>query len=63
MKGKDAAQTLEVLTPSNIENLVLNSQRYSFLTNEQGGILAVIMVTHTGNALFVVIDAAVKNRI
>lgn len=62
LSGNDAARTLEALIPSNIENLALNSQRYSVLTNEQGGILDDIMVTNTGNALFIVINAACKEQ-
>lgn len=62
LSGNDAARTLEALIPSNIENLALHAQRYSVLTNEQGGILDDIMVTNTGDALFVVINAACKEQ-
>ncbi|MGB1799400.1 MAG: glycine cleavage system aminomethyltransferase GcvT [Gammaproteobacteria bacterium] len=62
LSGNDAARTLEALIPSNIENLALNAQRYSVLTNEQGGILDDIMATNTGDALFVVINAACKEQ-
>ena len=62
LSGNDAIRTLEALTPGNIENLSLNSQRYSILTNEQGGILDDIMITNTDNALFVVINAACKEQ-
>ena len=62
LSGNDATRTLEALIPSKIENLALNAQRYSVLTNEQGGILDDIMVTNTGDALFVVINAACKEQ-
>jgi aminomethyltransferase len=61
LSGNDAMRTLESLTPGNIENLPVNSQRYSVFTNERGGILDDIMVTNLGNTLFVVINAACKD--
>lgn len=62
LTGANATKTLAALCPGDIEYLGLNRQRYSVLTNNQGGILDDIMVTNTGDALFVVINAACKEK-
>lgn len=62
LSGDDAIQTMESLIPGDLESLPLNSQCYSVLSNEQGGIIDDIMITNTGDALFVVINAACKEE-
>lgn len=62
LRGNDAIQTMESLIPGSLESLPLNSQCYSVLSNEQGGIIDDIMITNTGDALFVVINAACKEE-
>ena len=56
--GADAA--LEALVPSNMRELKPGRQRYSFFTNDDGGILDDLMVANRGDHLFVVVNAACK---
>lgn len=58
--GPDAAEGLELLAPVDIVGLSQGSQRYALFTNEAGGILDDLMVTHCGDHLFVVVNAACK---
>ncbi len=60
--GKNAAVALESLTPSDIQNLNPNHQRYSVFLNKQAGIIDDLMVTNVDNYLFVVINAACKEK-
>ncbi len=62
LRGEHAAQALEILTPSDIQTLNQNDQRYSVFMNEQAGIIDDLMVTHAGDYLFVVINAACKEN-
>jgi aminomethyltransferase len=58
--GEDLAAALETLVPADIKGLAAGQQRYSQFTNEQGGILDDLMVTSTGDHLFVVCNASCK---
>ncbi len=58
--GPHAAEGLELLVPMDIMGLARNQQRYAVFTNEAGGILDDLMVTHCGDYLFVVVNAACK---
>ncbi len=58
--GADAARALEALVPGDIVGLAPGRMRYTFLTNEAGGILDDLMVTHRGDHLFLVVNAACK---
>lgn len=60
--GEHAAQALETLIPGEIQHLNPNDQRYSLLINEQAGIIDDLMITHAGDYLFVVINAACKEK-
>ena len=60
--GDSAAQFLESLLPSRIQDLPQNAQRYSVFTNEQGGIIDDLMFTNAGDHFFVVINAACKDN-
>jgi len=62
LRDPDAAQRLERLAPMDIIGLKPGRQRYTLLTNEQGGILDDCMVTNTGDQLFLVVNAACKER-
>ena len=68
-EGEDAAQLLETLTPSALQELKPGRQRYSMLLNDQGGILDDLMVarplnplpdTNSDNQLYLVVNAACK---
>ena len=58
--GPHAAEGLEMLVPMDIVGLARHQQRYALFTNEAGGILDDLMVTHCGDYLFVVVNAACK---
>lgn len=54
------AQALETLVPVSILALKPARQRYGIFTNEAGGILDDLMIANTGEALFLVVNAACK---
>jgi aminomethyltransferase len=58
IEGDRAAEALERLVPGNITGLTPGSARYTVLTDEQGGILDDLIVTHAGDHLFVVVNAS-----
>ncbi len=60
LEGAGAAAALESLVPADISDLGVGRQRYALFTNDQGGILDDLMVTNTGDHLFVVVNAARK---
>jgi len=60
--GESCRETLESLVPSDIAGLGHYRQRYTMFTNEAGGILDDLMVTDLGESLFMVVNAACKDR-
>lgn len=62
LSGPGAAAALESLVPIDVVDLGLNRQRYAMFTNEKGGILDDLMVSNTGDHLFVVVNAACKQQ-
>ncbi|MEH6546311.1 MAG: glycine cleavage system aminomethyltransferase GcvT [Sneathiella sp.] len=60
--GENPAAALEVLIPGDIQALGAGDMRYSFLTNEEGGILDDLIVTRREHDLFVVVNAACKEQ-
>jgi aminomethyltransferase len=62
LMGEGAAEALEALVPIDVVGLAENHQRYALLTNDQGGILDDLMVTNTGDHLFVVVNGACKEQ-
>jgi glycine cleavage system T protein (aminomethyltransferase) len=61
LSGAEAARALETLCPSDVIGLAPWRQRYTVLTNEQGGILDDFIVTNAGDHLFLVVNAATKD--
>ncbi|MET3854877.1 glycine cleavage system aminomethyltransferase GcvT [Rhizobium sp. OAE497] len=61
-KYEDAALALESLVPVDILGLAEGRQRYGFFTNDNGGILDDLMITHLDDHLFVVVNAACKEE-
>ncbi|PDT29057.1 glycine cleavage system protein T [Rhizobium sp. L9] len=57
---EDAALALESLVPVDIFGLPAGRQRYGFFTDDTGGILDDLMITHVDDHLFVVVNAACK---
>jgi aminomethyltransferase len=59
---EDAALALESLVPVDILGLSEGRQRYGFFTDENGGILDDLMITHLDDHLFVVVNASCKEQ-
>ncbi|AIC27487.1 aminomethyltransferase (glycine-cleavage system T protein) [Rhizobium etli bv. mimosae str. IE4771] len=57
---EDAALALESLVPVDILGLAEGRQRYGFFTDDTGGILDDLMITHVDDHLFVVVNASCK---
>ncbi|WP_263138441.1 glycine cleavage system aminomethyltransferase GcvT [Pseudomonas sp. RIT-PI-AD] len=62
LRGAEAAAALETLVPVDIIDLPAGMQRYALFTDAEGGILDDLMVANTGDALFVVVNAACKEQ-
>jgi aminomethyltransferase len=60
LEGADRIAALEALVPADLAGLVPGRQRYSFFTNEEGGILDDLMISNQGDWLFLVVNAACK---
>jgi aminomethyltransferase len=60
--GDEAANELERLTPSDIIGLKPGQQKYTVLTNEEGGIIDDIIVTRIESGLRIVVNAACKDK-
>ncbi len=56
-----AAQAFEVIVPGNIMALKDGAIRYTLFTNAEGGILDDLMVTHAGDHIYAVVNAACKD--
>ena len=62
LSGADAASALETLVPIDVVDLAAGHQRYALFTDDNGGILDDLMVTNTGDSLFLVVNAACKHQ-
>jgi aminomethyltransferase len=62
LAGADPGAALERLVPGDIRGLGPQRMRYTLLLNEAGGILDDLMATRLGDRLFVVVNAATKDR-
>jgi aminomethyltransferase len=60
LEGADRIAALEALVPADLAGLAPGRQRYSFFTNDAGGILDDLMISNQGDWLFVVVNAACK---
>ena len=60
VSGGNAASWLETLLPADLVDLEENIQRYSFLTNDSGGIIDDLMVYRLDNEYWLVVNAANK---
>lgn len=60
--GDKAAEVMETLVPGDVAGLTDGRMRYTQFTNAEGGILDDLMVTHAGDDLFVVVNAACKDQ-
>ncbi len=60
--GDDAADELGQLIPSDISGLKSGDQKYTVLTNNDGGILDDIVITRIDTGLMIVVNAACKDK-
>jgi aminomethyltransferase len=60
--GNQAAEELEKLTPGGIVNLKVGQQKYTVLTNTDGGIIDDIIVTRLASGLGLVVNAGCKEK-
>jgi aminomethyltransferase len=60
--GDTAASELERLTPSHITTLKLGEQKYTVLTNRDGGVIDDIIVTRIDSGLMLIVNAACKDK-
>jgi aminomethyltransferase len=62
IQGDAAAGELERLTPSAISGLKPGEQKYTVLTNSDGGIIDDIIISRIGSGLMIVVNAACKDK-
>jgi aminomethyltransferase len=62
ISGDKAVDEFERLTPSNIAGLKPDQQKYTVLTNEDGGIIDDIIVTRMESGLRLIVNAACKDK-
>jgi aminomethyltransferase len=62
LKGDNVAQKLESLAPSAFTNLKEGKARYTFFTNEAGGIMDDLIVSNAGDHFFVVVNASMRHQ-
>jgi aminomethyltransferase len=60
--GDEAASELEQLTPSDIKGLKSGTQKYTVLTNSDGGIIDDIIITRIDSGLMIIVNAACKDK-
>ncbi len=61
LEGEQRVAGLEALLPADVAGLPKGSIRYSFFTNDSGGILDDLMVGNGGDCLHLVVNAACKD--
>ena len=62
ISGDGAASDLEQLTPSDITGLKPGTQKYTVLTNNDGGIIDDIIITGIDSGLMIIVNAACKDK-
>jgi aminomethyltransferase len=62
LTGDDAAVALETIVPSSITPVAEGRGRYTFLTNESGGVIDDLIVTNRGDHLQLVLNAGTKHN-
>ncbi|SJM90305.1 Aminomethyltransferase [Crenothrix polyspora] len=62
VSGDGVADELERLTPSDITGLKSGQQKYTVLTNSDGGSIDDIIITRIGSGLVLVVNAACKEK-
>jgi len=62
LRGAGAAEQLETLVPASIVPLKEGKARYTFFTNDEGGILDDLIVSNAGDHLFLVVNASMRDQ-
>ena len=62
LHGSDPTAALEEIVPAEIKELADGQQRYTMMTNDQGGILDDLMVARVGDKLHLVVNASCKDN-
>ena len=60
--GDNAASELEHLTPGDITGLKTGCQKYTVLTNSEGGIIDDIIITRIDSGLMIIVNAGCKDK-
>jgi len=60
--NEDLAAELEKIIPTDLKNIRLNQSKYSFLTNEHGGIYDDLIVTKVVRGFNIILNAACKDN-
>ena len=63
ISGTSAAEQISRLTPTDLSRLQPGQQKYTVLTNPEGGIIDDLVVTNTGTELVLVVNAANKAKV
>ena len=59
---KSLSKALEKIIPADLENLEINHSKYSFLLNENGGIIDDLIITKTEKGFCIILNASCKNN-
>ncbi len=62
IEGDDVAEQLESLTPAVVRKLELGQQRYTVLTNAEGGVVDDIIISRLEKSYMLVVNAACKEK-
>ncbi len=62
IRGDERALALESIVPAALTELAVDRSRYTFFTNEAGGVLDDLMVTNRGDYLQLVVNAGTKHE-
>ncbi len=62
ISGTDSKDLLEKITPTDIEKIKPGKVRYSFLLNNDGGIIDDLMITNEGEGYYLVVNASRVNE-
>ncbi|MGZ4999872.1 MAG: glycine cleavage system aminomethyltransferase GcvT, partial [Methylomonas sp.] len=60
--GENAASELDKLTSGGIDDLVCGAQKYTVLTNNEGGVIDDIVITRTESGVSLIVNAGCKDK-
>ena len=63
LEGDDTLiESLEKIIPADLKNLKINHSKYSFLLNNEGGIIDDLIITRTEKGFCIILNAACKDN-